>query len=302
MQGPWRHPHRRLCPHPGASYDGTPTGLFGAAGCFSLQTWKQINAGEGGIIVTDDEDLAARAILASGAYMLHAQHGTPPSEDVIQRWAPHTPNCSMRLNELAAAIALPQLASLEERNDAWRAIYNRLEAGVRVLPNLRVPRTLDEVVHAPTSFQFMQTCRLRSLNTSGGCAERGVPIKWFGRPQATGFTSVHRHWGYVEARAAEGRCGLGRIVRHPPSERLTEERGGTIVRFDSPSITDGPNPVPRPRHRRVGRCPRRPMRRRRSIVVSDVDFRPRPSLHGRLLPSLPSDLASSSSTSSDQMS
>ena len=144
------------CAHTlGASYDGTPTGLFGAAGCFSLQTWKQINAGEGGIIVTDDEDLAARAILASGAYMLHAQHGTPPSEDVIQRWAPHTPNCSMRLNELAAAIALPQLASLEERNDAWRAIYNRLEAGVRGLPNLRVPHTLDAVVHAPTSFQFI---------------------------------------------------------------------------------------------------------------------------------------------------
>ena len=85
------------------------------AGCFSLQTWKQINAGEGGVIVTDDEDLAARAILASGAYMLHAQHGTPPSEDAIRRWAPHTPNCSMRLNELAAAIALPQLTSLKER-------------------------------------------------------------------------------------------------------------------------------------------------------------------------------------------
>ena len=32
------------CAHTlGASYDGTPTGLFGAAGCFSLQTWKQIN-------------------------------------------------------------------------------------------------------------------------------------------------------------------------------------------------------------------------------------------------------------------
>ena len=105
--------------------------------------------------------------------MLHAQHGTPPSEDVIQRWAPHTPNCSMRLNELAAAIALPQLASLEQRNDAWRAIYDRLEAGVRDLPNLRVPRTLDKVVHAPTSFQFMADLPAEDIEQClAACAER----------------------------------------------------------------------------------------------------------------------------------
>jgi dTDP-4-amino-4,6-dideoxygalactose transaminase len=108
----------------------------------------------------------------------------------------------MRLNELAAAIALPQLASLEERNDAWRAIYNRLEAGVHGLPNLRVPRTLDEVVHAPTSFQFVVDLPPEGIEARlAVCAERGVPIKWFGRSLAIGFTSVHRHWGYVETRA-----------------------------------------------------------------------------------------------------
>ena len=58
----------RLCPYPGRQLRRyAHADQFGAAGCFSLQTWKQINAGEGGIIVTDDEDLAARAILASGA-------------------------------------------------------------------------------------------------------------------------------------------------------------------------------------------------------------------------------------------
>ena len=220
------------CAHTlGASFNGKPTGLFGAAGCFSLQTWKKINAGEGGVIVTDDEDLAARAILASGAYMLHAQHGTPPSEDAIQRWAPHTPNCSMRLNELAAAIALPQLASLEARNDAWRAIYDRLAAGVRGLPNLRVPHTLDGVVHAPTSFQFIVDLPPEGIEARlAVCAERGVPIKWFGRAFATGFTSVHRHWGYVEARALpKGDAVLAGLcdVRLPSD--LTVEEVDSIV-------------------------------------------------------------------------
>ena len=163
--------------------------------------------------------------------MLHAQHGTPPSEAAIRRWAPYTPNCSMRLNELAAAIALPQLASLEERNDAWRAIYSRLEAGVRGLPNLRVPHTLDAVVHAPTSFQFIAEMPADAIeHRLAVCAERGVPIKWFGRPQATGFTSVHRHWGYVEARALpKGDTVLAGLcdVRLPSD--LTIEEVDTIV-------------------------------------------------------------------------
>jgi dTDP-4-amino-4,6-dideoxygalactose transaminase len=163
--------------------------------------------------------------------MLHAQHGTPPSEDAIQRWAPHTPNCSMRLNELAAAIALPQLASLEARNDAWRAIYDRLAAGVRGLPNLRVPHTLNGVVHAPTSFQFIVDLPPEGIEARlAVCAERGVPIKWFGRAFATGFTSVHRHWGYVEARALpKGDAVLAGLcdVRLPSD--LTVEEVDSIV-------------------------------------------------------------------------
>lgn len=220
------------CAHTlGASFGGRPTGLFGKAGCFSLQTWKQINAGEGGVIVTDDEDLAARAILASGAYMLHAQHGTPPSEEAIQRWAPHTPNCSMRLNELAAAIALPQLASLEERNAAWRAVYRRLEAGLAGLPNLRIPQTLPDVVHAPTSFQFLAALPAEDLEARLAiCAERGVPIKWFGRQHATGFTSVHRHWGYVEARPLpKGDAVLAGLCDIRLPSDLTEEEVATVV-------------------------------------------------------------------------
>ncbi len=43
------------CAHTmGASWDGKPTGTFGAVGCFSAQTFKHINSGEGGLLVADD--------------------------------------------------------------------------------------------------------------------------------------------------------------------------------------------------------------------------------------------------------
>ena len=59
----------------GATWDGKPSGTFGRAACFSTQSFKHANSGEGGLLTTDDEDLAARAILLSGAYMLYEQHG-----------------------------------------------------------------------------------------------------------------------------------------------------------------------------------------------------------------------------------
>ncbi len=220
------------CAHTlGATFNGVPTGRFGLAGCYSLQTWKQINAGEGGVLVTDDEDVAARAILASGAYMLHAQHGTPPSEEAIQRWAARTPNLSMRLNEVAAAVALPQLATLESRNERWRAIHDRLAAGLEGLEHLRLPTPLPQVVTSPTSLQFMAKMPPEDLEARlEACAERGVPIKWFGRSVPLGFTSVHRHWGYVETRALpKGDAVLAGLcdVRLPAD--LTDDEVDTIA-------------------------------------------------------------------------
>ena len=49
-----------------ASWNGRLTGTFGKVGCFSTQTFKHINSGEGGLLVTNDEDVAAKVILYSG--------------------------------------------------------------------------------------------------------------------------------------------------------------------------------------------------------------------------------------------
>ncbi|MFN4058996.1 MAG: DegT/DnrJ/EryC1/StrS family aminotransferase [Roseinatronobacter sp.] len=67
------------CAHTmGARWGDVPSGRFGLAGCFSLQSGKHANAGEGGVLVTDDAEPAARASLHSGSYLLYAQHGAAP--------------------------------------------------------------------------------------------------------------------------------------------------------------------------------------------------------------------------------
>ncbi len=56
------------CAHSlGGRYAGTHTGRFGMAGCFSTQSHKLLNSGEGGLLVTDDDELIAKATLYSGS-------------------------------------------------------------------------------------------------------------------------------------------------------------------------------------------------------------------------------------------
>jgi dTDP-4-amino-4,6-dideoxygalactose transaminase len=188
------------CAHTlGASYDGVLLGTYGVAGCFSLQTYKQINAGEGGVVLTDDDHLAAKAILMSGSYELHQQNGCLPPIEVFSVHSPSTPNFSMRLNELAAAIALPQLENLEERNENWRGIYRSIETKLNGISGLRFPAHHSKVKLTPTSIQFFVSLPFEAIQGFlKRCSDRGVKIKWFGAKTPRGFTSVHSHWTYIE--------------------------------------------------------------------------------------------------------
>jgi len=51
----------------GTTWQGRNIGTIGRVGCFSFQSYKLVNAGEGGILITDDADLVARAVIMSGA-------------------------------------------------------------------------------------------------------------------------------------------------------------------------------------------------------------------------------------------
>ena len=188
------------CAHTmGAGWAGRPTGTFGRAGCFSLQAYKHVNAGEGGLIATDDPDVAARAILHSGSYMLYAQHRARPEEAVFARWRDVTPNFSLRMSNLTAAAARPQLALLAERARVWNDRHGRLAAALAKLPGLRLPHRPQEEEFVQSSIQFA----VLGLDDPGfagfleRCRGRGVYLKWFGARQAQGYTSAPAQWGFL---------------------------------------------------------------------------------------------------------
>jgi dTDP-4-amino-4,6-dideoxygalactose transaminase len=182
-----------------AAWDGRAIGTFGAAAAFSAQTYKHLNAGEGGFLVLDDDDRIARAILHSGSYMLHAQHRSAPPAEVIAAWEERTPNFSMRMTALAAALLRPQLHDLPRRAARWNAIHDRIGAAIARSQHVRLPPRSPKERYGATSVQFsllgFDDAEITAVLDR--CAARGLPIKWFGAGRQRGFTSAPRHWRYA---------------------------------------------------------------------------------------------------------
>ena len=191
------------CAHTmGARWDGQHTGTFGHVGCYSTQTYKHINAGEGGLLVTNDEDVAAQVILMSGCYMMYDQHVLRPSAEVFERWRYVTPNFSMRMSNLAAALLRPQIALLTERGLRWRRIYDDLAKAFATAPHLTLPVRDAREDFVPSSIQFSLDLSPAKIEFFlAECAARGLYIKWFGLRIPTAFTSNFGHWHYLPEQA-----------------------------------------------------------------------------------------------------
>lgn len=192
------------CAHTmGAHWNGTPSGRHGVVGCYSTQTFKHVNSGEGGLLITDDAAVMARATMLSGSYMLYPRHTAGAPEEVFEDIRLDTPNCSGRMDNLRAAILRPQLAKLPQQAAAWNDRYRRMEAGLANIPGLRLPNRPDKEGYVMSSFQFLLPDRdpAAMLDLVARCAARGVELKWFGADQPSGFTSRHDSWRYAPAQS-----------------------------------------------------------------------------------------------------
>ncbi|MCV2876638.1 DegT/DnrJ/EryC1/StrS family aminotransferase [Rhodobacteraceae bacterium XHP0102] len=190
------------CAHTmGAAWDGRPSGRHGVIACYSTQTYKHINSGEGGFLTTDDAEIMARAILLSGSYMLYTRHRAAPPPEVFENLRFETPNVSGRMDNLRAAILRPQLADLPRQVKRWRTLYERMEVGLANLPHLRLTQRDPREDYVGSSFQFLlpQWPSARIMAFVQACLSRGVELKWFGAPEPVAFTSRYDSWRYAPA-------------------------------------------------------------------------------------------------------
>jgi dTDP-4-amino-4,6-dideoxygalactose transaminase len=190
------------CAHTmGARWNGRLSGSFGIAGCFSTQTYKHLNAGEGGLMTSDDAAFMARATILSGSYMMYERHGAGPAAAVYDDIRLDTPNMSARMDNLRAALLRPQLRHIGTAIDGWNARYDLLAGRLARSHAIHLPRRPQAESYVGSSIQFC----LPDIPAQGAqdlvvhLARSGVEVKWFGAESPVGFTSSHHSWRYVPA-------------------------------------------------------------------------------------------------------
>ncbi len=191
------------CAHTlGASWNGKKSGGFGRIACFSTQTYKHLNSGEGGLLTTNDPEVMARAIMHSGSYMLFERHDAAPEIAVFKDIKLDTPNYSGRMDNLRAAILRAQLPLLDKNCERWNARYHALEKRLAQNPGITLPRRPQQEDYVASSLQFrIETLEYQQVpRFIADCAKRGIELKWFGSMEPQGFTSRYDSWRYIDSK------------------------------------------------------------------------------------------------------
>jgi dTDP-4-amino-4,6-dideoxygalactose transaminase len=182
----------------GTTWHGRNIGTIGRVGCFSFQSYKLINAGEGGILVSDDADLIAQAVIMSGAYE-HNWKKHPVLHAAFQRWQNQLPLYNLRMNNLSAAVIRPQLPELARRVRDGRVNHDHVASRLNSSPWLAVPEKLAPEERAPDSIQFnlvgMSDAQVAAYQAAA--ERRGVKVQVFGasKDNARAFWN----WGFLGA-------------------------------------------------------------------------------------------------------
>lgn len=127
----------------GALYKGRKAGTIGQMGTFSLQESKNLTCGEGGLFITDDEDIFQRATMVG-------RFGELVKRGIKRTYRAGTLGWNYRIHEMAAALARSQLKRLDQYNaqriENSEYLTQRLSKIKGVTPPY-VPQGTDHVYH-----------------------------------------------------------------------------------------------------------------------------------------------------------
>jgi len=218
------------CAHAlGIQYDDVQLGRSARVACFSTQSAKMINSGEGGFLMTDDEEVAARAICYAGCYeALINQHVVAPPKEVFDRVKKETPNYSLRMSDLTACCIRPQIDTLDERIAEYNRRYEMICEQLAGNEHLHIPAIDARVRPVSDSLQI----NLRGMTAAqveaflGHTKARGMPVGLFG---STDNARNFRNWKYspiaVDVEKTEAMIKAAVDVRLPlsfPDEDITQ--------------------------------------------------------------------------------
>ncbi len=181
----------------GTTWNGRNIGTIGKVGCFSFQSYKLVNAGEGGIMVTDDPEIAARAIIMSGAYEENWKKH-PGLSNSCAHWQNKLPLYNLRMQNLSAAVIRPQLPEVARRVTQGLANHDWVADRLNACGLLAVPPALPQESRAPDSIQFNLSgdwSDEQARDFQKAAKRRGVSVQVFGLSE--GNARAYWNWQFL---------------------------------------------------------------------------------------------------------
>ena len=209
----------------GTVWGGRKIGTVGKVGCFSFQSYKLVNAGEGGILITDDPEIAARCVIMSGAYESNWKKH-PGMQNSYMLWQNKLPLYNMRMQNLSAAVIRPQLPEVAGRVAKGRAGHDRVADQLNESPWLVVPPPLPREGRAPDSIQFNlkgEWTDAQALRFQAEAKTRGITVQVFGLSE--GNARAFWNWQFLgpQPELPKTRAMLMRACDVRLPTRLTED-------------------------------------------------------------------------------
>jgi dTDP-4-amino-4,6-dideoxygalactose transaminase len=237
----------------GTTWHGRNIGTIGKIGCFSFQSYKMINAGEGGILITDDADLVAQAVIMSGAYEHNwKKHkgpqgdNSPELEQAFARWQNQLPLYNLRMSNLSAAVIRPQIPELARRVRDGLSNHDYVADRLNTSPHIDVPAPLEPERRAPDSIQFnlvdMDDNDIRAF--AAATEARGVKVQVFGLSQDN--ARAFWNWQFLPEKfeLPQTRAMLMKACDVRLPVRLTREELDVISDILLASVGEVTGPVP----------------------------------------------------------
>jgi dTDP-4-amino-4,6-dideoxygalactose transaminase len=193
------------CAHSlGVMWKSKHSGHKGIVSAISAQSYKMINSGEGGFLLTDDPEIAAKTAVYAGAYEgLNSKHKMVPGPKYFKTLSTEIPNYSLRMSNLSAAVIRPQIKTLDERIEKYQKRYNELVAKMetsRVSHLLDIPKItpgVTRMVHDSIQINLSQDITEAQVEAFlQECHDHGLPVELFGgRTNARNFVN----WKFAPA-------------------------------------------------------------------------------------------------------
>lgn len=181
----------------GVKWNGKFAGTFGAAGIYSLQSYKVINAGEGGILVTNDSNIFWKSVFMSGSYEKNYMLHSSKELTIAEKYTNKLPVFNVRMNNLTASIAIPQIENIESTISHLNSNYSKLIELLSKESSIILPSILNEVRPVRDSIQM----RI-NINSSSRellklkLIEAGIPISYFGGINNTN-ARLYQNWNFI---------------------------------------------------------------------------------------------------------